>query len=62
MIVPLIDSVTGTAVYINPAYVMTLRPDPADPDHITIVKVRDGESLRVRGEHQEVAGRLARPA
>jgi hypothetical protein len=61
MIVPLIDNVTGTAVYINPAYVMTLRPDPVDPDHITIVKVRDGESLRVRGEHQEVASRLARP-
>jgi len=47
-------------VYINPAYVVTLRPDPADPDHVSIVKVRDGEAIRVRGDHREVADKLAR--
>jgi hypothetical protein len=60
MIAQFMDSVAGTAVYINPAYVVTLRPDPAEPDHVSIVKVRDGESIRVRGEHREVADKLAR--
>ena len=54
------DSVAGTAVYVNPAYVVTLRPDPGDPDHVSIVKVRDGETIRVRGDHREVADKLAR--
>ena len=40
MIAQFMDSVAGTAVYINPAYVVTLRPDPAEPDHVSIVKVR----------------------
>ena len=62
MIVQLTDSVAGTPVYINPAYVITLRPDPADPDHISIVKIRDGESIRVRGSDTEVADKLARAA
>ena len=60
MIVQLIDTATGTAVYLNPAYVVSLRPDPADPDHSSIVKVRDGESIRVKGDHLEVADRLGR--
>ena len=58
MIVQFMDSVTGVPVYINPAYVVTLRPDPADPDHLSIITVRDGETLRVRGEHQKVAEKL----
>ena len=62
MIVQLMDSVAGTPVYINPAYVVTLRPDPADPDHISIIKIRDGESVRVRGSDKEVADKLARAA
>ena len=62
MIVQLMDSAAGTPVYINPAYVVTLRPDPADPDHISIVKIRDGESIRVRGSDTEVADKLARAA
>ena len=62
MIVQLMDSVTGTPVYINPAYVVTLRPDPADPDHISVIKIRDGESVRVRGSDKEVADKLARAA
>jgi hypothetical protein len=60
MIVPFMDSVAGTAVYINPAYVVILRPDPADPHRITMVKLSDGESIRVQGEHQEVADKLTR--
>jgi hypothetical protein len=62
MIVQLMDSVAGTPIYINPAYVVTLRPDPADPDHISIIKIRDGESIRVRGSDKEVADKLARAA
>ena len=62
MIVQLTDSVAGTPVYINPEYVVTLRPDPADPDHISIIKIRDGESIRVRGSDTEVADKLARAA
>jgi len=60
MIAQFMDSVAGTAVYINPAYVVTLRPDPAEPDRVSIVKVRDGESIRVRGAHREVADKFAR--
>jgi len=60
MIVQFMDSMAGTPVYINPAYVVTLRPDPVDPDHISIIKTRDGESIRVRGGDKEVADKLAR--
>jgi hypothetical protein len=62
MIAPLMDSVTGTAVYVNPEYVVTLRPEPGDPLHVTLIKLQDGESIRVRGEHTEVAEKLARRA
>jgi hypothetical protein len=60
MIVPFTDSVSGTPVYINPDYVVALRPDPSALDRISIVKLRDGESIRVQGDHQEVADRLSR--
>ena len=60
MLAQFYDMVTGTQVYINPAYVVSLRPDPADPDHISIVMLRNGESIRVKGEHREVAERLTR--
>ena len=59
MIVPFTDSVTATAVYINPAFVVSIRPDPADPTRVTLVKLQDGESIRVHGEHREVAEKLA---
>jgi len=58
MIVPFIDSVTATSVYLNPDFIMSLRPDPADPHRVTIVKLKDGETLRVIGEHTEVAEKL----
>ncbi len=60
MIVPLMDSVSGTAVYVNPDFVVSLRPDPAAPDRVSIIKLRDGESIRVEGDHQDVADKLAR--
>jgi hypothetical protein len=59
MIVEFTDSVAGVPVYINPVYVVTLRPDPSDPLHVTLVKLRDGETLRVRGDHTEVANKLS---
>jgi hypothetical protein len=62
MIVPFVDSVSGTAVYINPDYVVTLRPDPASLDQVSIVKLRDGETIRIHGEHREVADKLTRAA
>jgi len=60
MIVQFMDIAARTAVYINPTYVVTIRPDPADPDHVSIVRLRDGESIRVKGDHQEVAAKLVR--
>lgn len=62
MNVPFVDSVTGTSVYLNPRFVVSLRPDPTDPDHITMVKLEDGESIRVRGDPEEVADKLRRAA
>jgi hypothetical protein len=59
MIVPFTDSVTATAVYINPSFVVSMRPDPAQPTQITIVKLSDGECVRVQGDHREVAEKLA---
>jgi hypothetical protein len=60
MIVPFVDSVTGTAVYINPDFVATLRPDPEEPTGATLVKLNDGETIHVRGEHRDVADKLVR--
>ena len=59
MIAEFIDAVTGTTVYINPNFVVSMRPDPEDPLNVTIVKMQDGETLRVRGEHRDVADRLS---
>ena len=33
---------------------------PGDLDRVLIVKLSDGETVRVRGEHREVAEKLAR--
>ena len=60
MIVQFTDSAAGSFVYINPR--LTLRPDPSDPTKVTLVKLEDGESIRVRGEHTDVADRLTRVA
>jgi hypothetical protein len=62
MVAQFMDSAAGTPVYLNPTYVVSLRPDPADPDRVTLVKIRDGETIRVRGDHNEVAGKLAKAA
>ena len=60
MIVQFFDTDAGTAVYINPEYVVTLRPDPAETERISVVKLRDGETFRVQGTHMEVAAKLSR--
>jgi hypothetical protein len=60
MIVQFMDSVAGSPVYINPDYVVSVRPDPADPDRVSIVTIRDQDTIRVRGDHKEVADKLAR--
>jgi hypothetical protein len=62
MIVPFEDNVTGAPVYLNPDYVVSLRPDPAELHRVSIVKLRDGEMIRVNGEHTEVAEKLGRPS
>lgn len=62
MIVQFMDAVSGTAVYVNPNEVMTLRPDPSEPTRVTLVKLSDGETFRVRGDHEEVAAKLSRAA
>lgn len=58
MIVQFKDAVTGTVVYINPDFVVSVRPDPADPEDVSAVKLSDGETLRVRGIHTDVARKL----
>ena len=60
MIVQFFDVDAGTMVYINPEYVVTLRPDPVQPERTTVVKLRDGETFRVQGTHVEVAAKLGR--
>jgi hypothetical protein len=60
MIVPFTESTTATAVYVNPTYVVTLRPDPVDTDRVSIIKLEAGESIRVQDDHRQVADMLAR--
>jgi hypothetical protein len=60
MIVRVFDVDSGTTVYINPEYVVTLRPDPAHPENTIVVKLRDGETFRVQGTHVELAAKLGR--
>ncbi len=62
MIVPFTDTVAGTTVYINPVDVATLRPDPEAPERGSVLKFRDGEVVRVQGDHETVADKLARAA
>lgn len=62
MIVKFMDSVAGIPVYINPSEVVTLRPDPDAPERGSIVKLRDGETIRIQGDHEEVADKFARAA
>jgi hypothetical protein len=59
MIAEFIDATTGTAVYLNPRHVVSLRPDPEDPLTFSVIKLEDGETVRVRGDHREVADKLA---
>jgi hypothetical protein len=58
MVVPFADATVGTAIYINPEFVVSVRPDPADPEDVGTVKLYDGETVRVRGTHTEVARTL----
>ena len=58
MIVPLVDTKTATIVYVNPAYVVSLRPDPEDPDHVSSVRLRGGEEIRAKGAPEELVGKL----
>lgn len=62
MIAEFFDSAAGIPVYINPAHVVAMRPDLEDPHRVTLIKLQDGESIRVLGEHSEVAERLAHVA
>jgi hypothetical protein len=61
MIAQFTDRVAGTAVYVNPTYVVTMRPEPEDPSHVTILKLSDGETIKVHGDHAEVAAKFAKP-
>lgn len=61
MIVPFVDRVAGTTVYINPAYVMTLRPEPAEPERASVLELEDGETIQMLADHAVVANKLAVP-
>lgn len=58
MVATFTEAVSGSTVYVNPAYVVTLRPDPEHPDENSVLKLRDGEAIRVRGDHEEIARKL----
>jgi hypothetical protein len=58
MVVSFKDATVGTAVYINPEFVVSVRPDPAGPEEVSMVKLHDGETVKVRGIHTEVARKL----
>jgi hypothetical protein len=60
MIAPFFEATSGVALYINPAFVITVRPDPADPERTSVVKLSDGETLRLRGGPDDIASRLGR--
>ena len=60
MIIAFAEATSGVPIYINPSFVVSLRPDPAEPERTTVVKLSDGETLRLRGGHDDVAGRLTR--
>jgi hypothetical protein len=47
-------------VYINPVYVVSMRPDPEAPSRMPVIKLSDGDTVRVNGDHEKVADRLAR--
>jgi len=48
MMVQFNDPVTGATVDHNPEYVMSVRPDLVEPDHASIVKIRDVETIHVK--------------
>jgi len=58
MIVQFTDGAVGTPVYINPDYVISVRPEPSEPERFSVVKLKDGETLRVLGDHREVFSKL----
>jgi hypothetical protein len=58
MIVPFNESAAGVAVYINPDYVVSVRPDPEDPTRVCVIKLSDGEIIRVHGDHEKIADKL----
>ena len=59
MIVQFTDGIAGTPVYVNPDYVVSMRPEPSEPERFSVVKLRDGEAIRVHGDHAMVAKKLA---
>ena len=59
MVIQFMDSAVGAQVYVNPAFVVTVRPDPTDPDHLSLLKLEDGETVPVRGDHRQVSGKLS---
>jgi hypothetical protein len=60
MIVPFAESAGGTAVYINPVYVVSVRPDAEAPTRVSVIKLSDRETIRVHGDHEKVADKLTR--
>jgi hypothetical protein len=58
MVATFTDAVSGSTIYVNPVYVVTLRPDPEHPEENSVLKLRDGEAIRVKGDHEEIARKL----
>lgn len=58
MIVQFTENIAATPVYVNPEYVVSIKPDPENPDTVARIKLRDGEELAVRGDPEVVARKL----
>ena len=58
MIVQLLDRAADAAEYINPENVIMMRPDFEPLLEATIVKLNEGKTLTVIGDHREVADKL----
>ena len=53
------ESATGGHVAVNPDHVARVAPDPADHAGTTVIHLRDGEDVRVKGAFTEVVRKLA---
>jgi hypothetical protein len=53
------ESASDTPVAVNPDHVAKVHPEPNDPTNITIIRLKDGDEIGVKGRHADVLKKLA---